>query len=178
MEAIWMNILATAAICLRRLRDEGLPVTAAWSVPEAAEHMLAVSVARDWPQRTERSADNLARRIAEIVKAMHGGQRITRVMVCDDDIDVTDMRDLMWAWNSRCHPANGHFVLADQPVNPIESMYAAAKLSFHGDKTLVGPIEVLNCLLPTKGDDLLLVADFATNFPKDLQERVIVLWDS
>jgi UbiD family decarboxylase len=47
------------AVCLQQLRDEGLPVTSAWSVPEAAEHMLAVSVPRDWPRRTGLSADEL-----------------------------------------------------------------------------------------------------------------------
>ena len=163
--------VATSAMCLRRLRDEGLPVTTAWGVPEAAEHLLAVSVSDDWPQRTTLTANDLARRIAQIAKAMHGGQRITRVMVCDDDIDLSDMRDLMWAWNSRCHPATGHFALGDQPANPIEPMYADRHLSFDGGRTPVGPIEVLNCLLPIEGDNLPRVADFAHNIPKPLQMR-------
>src|SRR6185437_399640 len=97
--------------CLVRLRDE------------AAEHLPPVSVAPDWADKTDLSADALARRIAEIAKTMHGGPRITRVMVCDNDVDLSDMRDLMWAWNSRCHPENGRSVLYDQPANPIEPMY-------------------------------------------------------
>jgi UbiD family decarboxylase len=169
--------VATAAVCLSRLRDEGLPVTAAWGVPEAAEHMLAVSVTEDWAQRTTLSAADLARRIAEIAKSMHGGQRITRVMVCDDDIDLSDTRDLLWAWNSRCHPANGHFVLDAQPANPIEPMYADLKLSFHGGTTPVAPIEVLNCLLPVGSDTPLHIADFAHNIPKQLQRRVVAHWN-
>jgi UbiD family decarboxylase len=166
--------VATSAMALRLLREEGLPVTAAWGVPEAAEHMLAVSVPEDWSRHTTLSANELCRRIAEIAKAMHGGQRITRVTVCDDDIDLSDLRDLIWAWNSRCHPATGHFVLQDQPVNPIEPMYAAANLTFNSDVTPTGPIEVLNCLLPL--DEDLHRSDFAHNIPKELQERVLARW--
>jgi 4-hydroxy-3-polyprenylbenzoate decarboxylase len=165
-----------SAVCLQQLRDEGLPVAAAWSVPEAAEHMLAVSVHRDWSQRTALSAHDLARRIATIAKGMHGGQRATRVLVCDEDIDLSDPRDLIWAWNSRCHPVEGHFALEFQPANPIEPMYAAAKLSFDGGRTPVGPIMVLNCLLPAEARDL-HISDFANNFPKELQERVLSRWN-
>lgn len=169
--------VATSAMCLQKLRDAGLPVTSAWSVPEAAEHLLAVCVSGDWPQRTRLAASDLARHIALIAKQMHGGERITRVIVCDDDIDPSNMRDLVWAWNSRCHPATGHFVLSDQPANPIEPMYATAHLSFESQATQVGPIEVLNCLLPTEGEALPRDADFAHNYPKDLQQRVLANWE-
>jgi hypothetical protein len=136
-----------SAICLQQLRDEGLPVTAAWSVPEAAEHMLAVLVPRDWPQRTALSA-----------------------------YDLSDPRDLIWAWNSRCHPVEWHFVLEAEPTNPIEPMYADLKLSFDGGRTPVGPTMVLNCLLPTDAKDL-HISDFANNFPKELQEHVLARWN-
>ena len=165
-----------SAVCLQQLRDEGLPVTSAWSVPEAAEHMLAVSVPRDWPKRTGLSADELSRRIAAIAKMMHGGQRVTRVMVCDDDIDLSKLRDLMWAWNSRCLPDKGHFVMKDVPANPIEPMYAATHLSFDGGRTPLGPIDVLNCLLDPKATDL-HISDFANNYPEEIKERVLAHWD-
>jgi len=165
-----------SAVCLQQLRDDGLPVAAAWSVPEAAERMLAVSVPRDWPQRTQLSAYDLARRIATIAKGMHGGNRTTRILVCDDDIDPSDPRDLIWAWNSRCHPVEGHFVLEAEPANPVEPMYAALKLSFDGGRTSLGPVMVLNCLLPTGAKDL-HISDFPSNFPKELQKRVLARWD-
>ncbi|HXX95878.1 MAG TPA: hypothetical protein VEL11_02010, partial [Candidatus Bathyarchaeia archaeon] len=99
---------------------------------------------------------------------------VTRVLVCDDDIDLSDPRDLIWAWNSRCHPVEGHFLLEAEPANPIEP--TALKLSFDGGRTPVGPIMVLNCLLPAGAKDL-HICDFASNFPKELQERVLARWD-
>jgi 4-hydroxy-3-polyprenylbenzoate decarboxylase len=107
---------------------------------------------------------------------MHGGQRATRILVCDDDIDLSDPRDLIWAWNSRCDPVEGHLVLEAEPANPTEPMYAALRLSFDGGRTPVGPIMVLNCLLPTGAKDL-HISDFASNFPKELQKRVLARWD-
>jgi hypothetical protein len=35
---------------------------------------------------------------------------------------------------------------------------------------------VLNCLLPIDAKDL-HISDFASNFPKELQERVLARWD-
>ncbi|HKF50525.1 MAG TPA: UbiD family decarboxylase [Terracidiphilus sp.] len=171
--------VAGAAVSLRLLREAGLPITSAWGVPEAAEHLLAFSVPDDWSRRTKLSANDLCRRIAEIVKATHGTQRVTRVLVCNDDIDLSDLRDLVWAWQSRCHPANGRFVLEDQPANPVEPMYEF-KVVTGGDVSasklnVAGPVEVLNCLLPLHGN--LQCSDFAHNVPKEIQTRVLEHWD-
>jgi 4-hydroxy-3-polyprenylbenzoate decarboxylase len=165
-----------AAVCLQQLRFEGLPVTSAYCVPEASEHLLAVSVPANWSQRTHLSASDLSRWIATVAKTMHGGSRVTRVMVCDDDIDLSDLRDLMWAWNSRCHPVRDHFVMEDLPANPIEPMFAAAHLSFDGGRTPLGPIDVLKCLLDPKATGL-HVASFDSNYPKEIKERVLARWE-
>jgi hypothetical protein len=134
--------------------------------------MLAVSVPADWPQRTKLSGDELSRRIAGITKAMHGGRRVTRVVVCDDDIDLSDLRDLVWAWNSRCHPVTGHFVMEDVPADPGEPMFAEAHLSV--DNAL-GPIEVLNCLLDPEETDL-HISSFDANYPEEIKEHVLARW--
>jgi hypothetical protein len=55
-------------------------------------------------------------------------------------------------------------------------MYSALKLSFDGGRTPVGPIMVLNCLLPADAKDL-HISDFENNFPKELRERVLARWD-
>jgi UbiD family decarboxylase len=164
--------LASAAMSLRQLRDEKMPVSAVWVPPESALHLMAVTVSRDWPQRTGLSADDLCLRIAKICKEMHGGQRFTRVLVTDDDIDLGDQRDLIWAWNSRCHPVHGRLLLKHEPTHPGEPLYAG-----HGKLRMkLRGIEVLNCLLPTTPDAPRSTA-FAVNFPKDLQKRVLAHWD-
>jgi 4-hydroxy-3-polyprenylbenzoate decarboxylase len=110
---------------------------------------------------------------------MHGTQRVTRVLVCNDDIDLSDLRDLIWAWQSRCHPANGHFVIDNQPANPVEPMYDFKEAKAAGapvSKLIVaGPVEVLNCLLPVGRD--FESSDFAHNIPKEIQKRVLEHWD-
>ena len=55
-------------------------------------------------------------------------------------------------------------------------MYADLKLSFDGGRTQVGPIMVLNCLLPNDAKDL-HISNFTSNFPKELQQRVLARWD-
>jgi hypothetical protein len=57
----------------------------------------------------------------------------------------------------------------------IEPIYAAAHLSFDGVRTPLGPIGVLNCLLDPKATEL-HVSDFASNYPEEIEERVLAHW--
>jgi 4-hydroxy-3-polyprenylbenzoate decarboxylase len=172
-----------AAMVLQELRDHGLPVTSAWGPPEAAQQLLAISVPRDWYQKVDLSADDFVHKIAVTAKAIHGTQRFTRVLVCDDDIELSNHRDLMWAWNTRCHPATGRIAIDDQPINPAIPFYPEVidqMRAFIADSTtatwkFTGTIEALNCLR-SAGWDLKSLSDFDHNFPEDLRQRVLDQW--
>lgn len=104
----------------------------------------------------------------------HGANRFIRVLVTDDDIDLSDLRDVFWAWNSRCHPRKGNLTLSDESIHPGEPIYT-------GHDSLApakDDIEVLNCLLPRTGKRMNMKSTaFADDFSQELQDRVIALWD-
>jgi len=159
---------AIAAVLLGELRAAGLPTASAWVVPESACTLLAVSVAPDWRQRTGLTSADLARRIMNVCKASaHAGWWINRLMVLDQDIDLSDLRDLLWAWTTRCHPATGGLAVMDQPIPAGVPSYTEAER-----RAARGPVEVLDCLLPG-GPDTPRSTAFADNFPADLQRRVL-----
>ncbi|WP_107079549.1 UbiD family decarboxylase [Micromonospora sp. MH33] len=159
-----------AAVLLEELRRAGLPVVSAWVVPESACTLLAVSVSPDWAQLTGLSSTDLARRILDVCKApdtVHAGWWISRLMVVNHDIDLTDMRDLLWAWSTRCHPVTGRVVVMDQRIPAGVVFYSEAERS-----AARGPVEVLDCLMPI-GEDGPRSTAFSVNFPADLQRRVL-----
>ena len=165
---------ALSAMALEELRNAEIPVKSVYVIPESALHLMAVTVSSDWPEVTGLLPEDFCRKIGHICKEFHGAYRFVRVLVTDDDIDLSDLRDIFWAWNSRCHPSKGHLTLSDEPIHPGEPLYA-------GHESLAAAkddIEVLNCLLP-RTEILMKMKStaFADDFPKELQNRVIALWD-
>ena len=165
---------ALSAVALEELRKAEIPVKSAYVVPESALHLMAVTVSSDWPEVTGLSPEDFCRKIGHICKEFHGANRFIRVLVTDDDIDLSDLRDVFWAWNSRCHPRKGHLTLSDEPIHPGEPIYT-------GHDSLApakDDIEVLNCLLPRTGERMNMKSTaFADDFSLELQDRVIALWD-
>ncbi|MFI5776853.1 UbiD family decarboxylase [Nocardia sp. NPDC051570] len=160
-----------SAVLLNELRAHDLPITSVWFVPESATHLLTVTLSPDWAQRCGVSAAELGRRIVEICKnepsVEHAGRWFSRLMLIDQDIDPTDMRDLMWAWATRCHTSYGSTVL-DMPISILSPVFTDAERFSQR-----GPVQVLDCLLR----DGLSSTAFAENFPADLQRRVLAEWD-
>ncbi|MFI0774446.1 UbiD family decarboxylase [Streptomyces sp. NPDC021212] len=146
------------------LREAGLPVAAAWMIPETAVHVLAVTVDRDWRERTGfTSSEQLCRAIGEACDAFpHGGWWVTRIMVLDHDIDPTDLRDVLWGFATRSHPTTGIHVLPDTAIMHLMVCYTDEER-----ETGRGPTVLFDCL---REDDL-NIASFAENYPQAVQQR-------
>ncbi|KIW94690.1 uncharacterized protein Z519_04667 [Cladophialophora bantiana CBS 173.52] len=175
--------VSASAMVLETLRDHGLPVTSASAPPETEQQLLTISVPRDWYQKIELSADDFVRKIVATAKSIHGTQRYTRVLVCDDDIELFNHRDMIGAWNTRCHPGTSRIRLDGQPINPAIPFYPEITEQFqkfladpeHATWRFSGTIEALKYLRPV-GWDPQRLSDFAHNFPEDLQKKVVEQW--
>ncbi|MEU4204418.1 UbiD family decarboxylase [Streptomyces sp. NPDC026294] len=150
------------------LREAGIPVAAAWMIPETAVHVLAVTVDPDWRERTSfTSSQELCRAVGEAVDAFpHGGWWVTRIMVLDNDIDPTDVRDVLWGFATRSHPTDGIHVLPDTAIMHLMVCYHEKERA-----TGTGPTVVFDCV---REDELNSTA-FADNYPADVQRRTFEL---
>ena len=91
----------------------------------------------------------------------------------NDDIDVTNLREVVWAFATRNYPgAAGEVVFASEATNPLVAFLRnAEKSSMHTTKV------VYNCLPPDEwGDALPERSSFAGAYPPDLQRRVLDNW--
>jgi 4-hydroxy-3-polyprenylbenzoate decarboxylase len=87
-----------AAEVLHLLRSEGVPVATCWTVLEAACHLMVIALTPDWHERTSQGAPEMCERIGKTVFASKAGFGIPKLLVVEDDFDVTDVTQVMWAF--------------------------------------------------------------------------------
>jgi 4-hydroxy-3-polyprenylbenzoate decarboxylase len=165
--------LPSAAQLLHDLRQAGIPATAAWIPLQSALHWLVVTVPRDWRRRSGvGESEALCRRIGQVVFASKAGAVIPKVIVLNDDVDPTDLKELVWAFATRCHPLLGHAVFDDIEAAPLLAyLRRSEKASGHTGKI------VYNCLPPDEwGEALPMRASFRHGYPADIVDRVRRRW--
>jgi 4-hydroxy-3-polyprenylbenzoate decarboxylase len=162
-----------SALALHNLRAAGLPVSRAWIVPESAINLLVVTVPRDWRERSHfTSTRMLTQAIAQEALRPKVGFWVTRIMVMDDDIDPTDLRDVLWAFHTRSHPTRGHIVLEDQKVTPLHVVYSREELIEGGPKV------AHDCLLHPDEDRRFRSTAFRENFSADVRRRALTVLEN
>lgn len=162
-----------AAEILHQLREAGLPVSSAWFSYESAIHWLIVSLRRDWPDTADWTSRDLAHRVGGVVFAGKAGFGVPKILLVEDDIDITDVEEVVWAFATRTHPEHGQVHFPAEPTAAL-SVYLseAERHSYRAGKV------VYNCLLgdlfpkeerPVKGS-------FENGWPEGVRRRVLANW--
>lgn len=166
---------AQAAACLHALRQAGLPVVTCWMPFEAACQWLVVSVRRDWPALGWQSGAELAGAIGEAVFSCKAGVAVPRVSVVEDDVDITDMAQVVWACATRGHPHDDVLAFPDRPMLSLPIFLGAH------DKARSRTTKVVHdCLAAdtTRPYGPLERVTFRDGWPDDIQSRVLRRWGS
>ncbi len=163
-----------AAELLYQCHQAGLPATLAWVLVEAAWHWLIVAVRQDWPEAFEGHSGELARRIGEVAFAGKAGFGVPKILVVEDDIDITDVSDVVWAFATRSHPEHGEIHFPAEPTQVAGEVYldATELHSYRAGKV------VYNCLLADRfaKDDRPVKGSLQNGWPREIQLRVLDRW--
>lgn len=165
--------IPSSAQLLHELRKAGIPATTAWIPLQSALHWLVVTVPRDWRRRSGAGeSPGLCRRIGETVFGGKAGAVIPKVIVLNDDVDPSDLKELVWAFATRCHPLLGHAVFDDIEAAPLLAyLRRSEKASGHTGKI------VYNCLAPDEwGEALPMRASFRHGYPAEIVDLVRRRW--
>ncbi|WP_404366008.1 UbiD family decarboxylase [Sphingomonas sp. MMS24-J45] len=157
------------------LREAGFPVATAWSPFESTNHWFAISVERDWRAKTGLRSSELCRRIADILFEKKGGMGTPKYLVVNDDIDISNTQELVWAFATRNHPGSqGALVYNDENTNPLVAYIDnAEKASLRTTKV------IYNCLDPEHlGGKLPKRSSFRHAYPIELQTQITSNWAS
>lgn len=111
--------LPHAAEILHLLREAGEPIEACWMTLESACHWLVVAAAPDWHERTGLASEAFGRRLGERIFASKAGFGVAKIILVENDIDITSVDELVWAFASRAHPSHGEIVFAREAQNAL-----------------------------------------------------------
>lgn len=165
--------LPHAAMTLRDLKAAGFPVTGAWMVLESACHWMLVAVSPDWHEATGLSSQDLAQKIGATLFATKTGFGIPKLLLVEDDFDLTDVGQVVWAFATRAHPLHGEIEFAHQPQNNLPVFLDPdEKFTYHATKV------IHNCLLAdrySKGERP-VPADLVHGWPGELARKVVDNW--
>jgi UbiD family decarboxylase len=157
------------------LREQGLPVTMVWSPFATACHWWVVTVPVNYRATINCTKEELCRLVGKsALRQPKLGSQIPKVMVIHDDIDPTNLQELVWGFATRCRPGEGEVLFHHAPVYPLIAFTTKSEKVTHD-----GTKSVYNCLGPEDwGDKLPERSSFRFAYPQDLQEKVLANWKS
>lgn len=168
---IWGTMIS--AQLLEVAQAAGLPVDMVWCSYEAATCWAVVSVDVERLAAMNTDAKAFAGRVAEVVFGSHPGYLIPKLILVGNDIDVTDIDQVVWAMATRSHPAHDHFSFPDVREFPmVPYLSADDKAKGSGGKA------ILNCLYPEqfRGQMRASTASFQHSYPAELRRKVQEKW--
>lgn len=162
--------VAIAASIQNALRKQGLPIKECFIPLESAVHWFVVTIDRS---KHKGDNDRLAHEIGQTVFATKAGSYVPKVLVMDDDIDPSDINQVVWALATRHHP-DKRIAMAGQTVLPLVA-YLDAREKSEAVTTKV----VYNCLMPFGNwpeDKQPIEASFRS-YSEELRNHVIKNWE-
>jgi 4-hydroxy-3-polyprenylbenzoate decarboxylase len=150
----------------RMLRDQGIPVTGVYMLPESTHHMVVVGVKPIYA--------NVATQIGQLVFGSKLGPWFHMVVVVDDTTDIYNKDEIIHALSTRCHPVTGIRVEprgVGTPLNP----YASPEERKFGR----APKVIFDCLWPPEWptSEVPIKVSFNNVYPKEIQEKVLAKWN-
>ncbi|MCB5908935.1 UbiD family decarboxylase [Streptomyces pinistramenti] len=168
---IWGTMISAASLDL--LRSAGLPVDFAWCSYEAATCWIVLAIDIQRLAQLRLTQRQLVDSVAHVLFASHPGWLVPKVILVADDIDITDIDQVVWAMATRYHPGTGEYGFPHAPGIPMVP-YLTPEEAAEGR----GGKAVISCLQPAQfhGTTHGSTASFRTSYPRSLQQYVIDNW--
>ncbi|MGH7833788.1 MAG: UbiD family decarboxylase [Candidatus Binatia bacterium] len=158
--------VAFAAEVLQEVRDvKGYPVDFIYVLPESACHFWVVST--KVPDKT------YPRRLAMAIWGTKAGRMANYLLIVNDDVDITNLKNVVWAMSTRVHPVRG--------VLQIPHAYTSILVPFMAPEEREqadGAYMLLDGTWPTDwpAKAVPVVASFSTVWPREIREKVLANW--
>lgn len=169
--------IGMSAKILSDLRAHGLPVTRCFIPFESAVHWLVIAVDRNfiWHEKNagRYSTQTLIEELKQVIFRLRPAVFLTKFILVADDIDVSDINQVSWAFATRCRP-DQHLIFRDQPL----PMPLVGFLSDEEKKSLRSDKVIYNCLRAPDWDreHIPLPATFESAWPEDVRRKVLRNW--
>ncbi|MCJ7593334.1 MAG: UbiD family decarboxylase [Desulfobacterales bacterium] len=154
--------LFCSAVLTIELRKRGLPFKSLYMTPS----MLAVIVS------ASETYPGFVHTLSSAIWSTKVGVYRPTIIVVGEDIDVSNMDEVMWAMTTRMHPARDIHIVERAPAHPLYPF-----LSPEERENLVGANVCFDATFPAEWkDNPMQIVDFEHSWPKEIQEMVISRW--
>lgn len=154
------------ASLLEDLKNRGFPICRLYSPPDGTTNTMFVSTKVPHP--------HFAQTLAASVWSSQAMRPLPyHLFIFNDDIDVTNLGEVLWAFSTRCHPERGI-----HKYSPMLGGTLIPFLSSEERKNLHGARVLFDCTWPTdwKKDQIPVKASFDVLWPKEIQAQVLSRW--
>ncbi|KAL2216505.1 alpha subunit of phenylphosphate carboxylase [Thermoascus aurantiacus ATCC 26904] len=168
-----------AAEVLGTLREADFPVDFVWLPYEAHACWIVVSVDIQKLAALQTTPQDLCRRAGELIFSTHAGWEIPKVFLVGDDVDITDIDQVLWAVATRYRPGADEYVFDDTRGLPMLPYMTKARREQVPDPGRGGK-SVVNLLLPQEyaGRRDWVRSSFEGAYPAEVRERVLARWEA
>ncbi len=158
--------LTISAQILWELRRQGFPATMCFAPFQSAAHWLVVNV-----PRAAGGADLVAE-LARLLFRSRAGSYVPKVILLDDDVDPSNLDELVWAFATRNHPEHGQHLFRGESMLPLVAFLTAEeRQAARGTKVIY---DCRAAALPA--DQAPWRSSFRFAWPEEVQRRVLENW--
>lgn len=171
-ETVWA--LTQAAEVLNICQEAGLPIEMVWSPFES--HCLWFAMQVNWAKlrALQTNMKSFCQRIGQTIFASKPGFYIPKIYLVGQDIDPTNLNEVIWAEATRCQPQVNEFFFdayGNIPLIPYVS---------HGLKETRNHVKVVRCcMFPAEFTDANLTwkhGSFRGSYSQELQDKINGQW--
>jgi 3-polyprenyl-4-hydroxybenzoate decarboxylase len=157
--------LTKAANILNESRRQGFSVRRVYCPPEALSYWTVVS--------TKVPNSGYVRRLAQAIRETAWGRSSRYLVIVDENIDPTDMGQVLWAISTMCHPKRWLIRAENIPGHPL-----LPSIGPEGNSNHIGPYTLFDCTWPREWPKAVISAkaSFDDIWPKEVQEKVLRDW--
>jgi len=157
---------ATSGMAVENLRRVGINARC-WVMPESAHTIMVVAVKNPSP--------NVATMVKNTLTSQMGIMALWtfKFLIVNDDVDIYDPAEVVWAIGTRVHPRRG-IIVSDEicgPLTPFASPEERRKRN--------APHVTFDATWPLDWDPVIAVpqvSSFKVIYPQELQEKVLKNW--
>ncbi|KAL0939630.1 uncharacterized protein CTRU02_206240 [Colletotrichum truncatum] len=171
-ETVWA--LTQTAEVLNICEAAGLPIEMVWSPFES--HCLWFVLQVNWAklQALNTNMKDFCEKVGRTVFASKPGFYIPKIYLVGEDIDPTNLNDVIWAEATRCQPGVNEFFFDDYANIPLIPYVS------HGLKENKNHVKVVRCcMFPMEFTDSRIEwkhGSFRGSYPQALQDKVDSQW--
>ena len=147
---------------------QGAPVVGIFTPPWLAGSVVAAT--------TKVPYTAYAQAVAGVVRNTEATKYTPYILVCNDDIDITNPVSLFHAMVTKCHPERDTWIIKNS-----EAAADAPYLTAEERKLGKGAAAIFDCTWPLDWDRSIAVppkVDFANSYPENIKEKVLAEWSA